>query len=395
MNKETSETGIFLIIFTALAFIILKQWLLETFITIWRVPMIAILYPLIYIPKWITEHGLFFWMSHIPETALNYVEILMKSPEYIVNKYEGKGFVSTVNAFVTNLFAPYLVLIITNYILKINALRTDKYKKSHSIDSLVKEQADTWPQIKPMVNVHPEKISDLDEGEWAMCLEPKKFAEVNDLLIKYENRLGEDRIKMDKIKAAEVFTKQLGRPWVGIDDLTQEEKFIFAILITKASREGKEATRIAKVIASAYTTETHYSKKELKKFMDVAIKEANEKIKKHGYTENIQNVIKQHFFVNTVFPRLLEEARVDGVFTTADFIWLKPRNRSLWYILNNVGRRAAWTEVSGTWYHFNYEKTIKRKIPSPLIEGAIKALDEEFKNSSYEYDPLPMYNKIQ
>ena len=393
MNKETSETSIFLIIFTIIAFMFLKEWFQELFVYIWRIPILGFLFPLIYLPKWITENGVFLWVHRIPENAQYFVEILMKSPEYIISKYEGKPLISNTNTFVTNLISPYLIIFILYYAKKINDLRSTKFKVVHTIETLIKDQSDTWPQIKPMVNIHPETISDLDEGPYAMCLEPRKFAELNGLLIKYENKLGEERFRLDEQKANDVFVKQLGRRIRTIDDFSQTERFIFAILIPKVCRDGKRTEKLLNILATSYTTEKKYSKRQLKKLKNIAIKETNRSIDEFGYRPEIQNLINQHYYINTLFPRLLEEATKDGVLSTASFVWLKPVEREIWYILNNVGRRSSWTEISGAWSHFNFEKSVERKLPTPFIDGAIEALDEDFRITSAFYDPIDRYNK--
>lgn len=398
MNNDNSETGIFLIIFAAVAYILLKKFLLSVFITIWKWPMMAFLFPLVYLPSEITNDGIFFWINaDMKDVAIRYIDILSldssKIVELITEKEKYADLVGTVNTFVSTAISPYVLFMFLFYSYGIYKFRNNDYKDKHSIDSLLEHQADLWPQVKPMVNVRPQKVHDLDEGEWAMCLEPFSFAEKNNILIREENKMGEESLRLDDGIATSVFQKQLGRPWKGVDDLDENERYIFAILASRACRKTAHSLELVQTIARAFTTEKKYKPKEIKAFKEKADIAVESAIQNYKNTETVQNVIREHFFVNTVMARMLEEARKDGVLATADFIWLKIRNRTLWYILNNIGRRSAWTEAAGTWFHYNYEKAIKRKIPSPMVSGAVSSLDLAFRESSTAYIPLRNYNK--
>ena len=89
--------------------------------------------------------------------------------------------------------------------------------------------------------------------------------------------------------------------------------------------------------------------------------------------------LKPHsFWRDTALLALYEAARTKGVLPTAEFIWLRPVNRQLWYLLNNLGRRTAWP--AGLWAHYMTETAISRVDPSsrgiedPQVEEAVSAL---------------------
>jgi hypothetical protein len=63
-----------------------------------------------------------------------------------------------------------------------------------------------------------------------------------------------------------------------------------------------------------------------------------------------------HLFVLSLY----QYAREKGVLATAEFIWLRPLNRNLFYLLNNYGRRVAWTEVAGPWTYYKAEDELSR-----------------------------------
>jgi intracellular multiplication protein IcmP len=91
--------------------------------------------------------------------------------------------------------------------------------------------------------------------------------------------------------------------------------------------------------------------------------------------ESIDKIAEGHAFTSTVMAALLLWARKKGgVTASAEFRWLKAVDRSLWYTLNNVGRRAFHVEGAGPTCHFFAEQVIQRKLPDPFVEKAVEGL---------------------
>lgn len=109
---------------------------------------------------------------------------------------------------------------------------------------------------------------------------------------------------------------------------------------------------------------------------EAAMKYANDKA--------VQKVIGKHAYVLTVMASLLELARNDGVFATSDFLWLKPVDRRLWYMLNTVGRQTAVPEVAGVYAHWITEHKIQRPLLVPMIDEAVKGLEIALNEIVYE-----------
>ncbi|WP_449421069.1 secretion/conjugation apparatus DotM-related subunit [Piscirickettsia litoralis] len=61
------------------------------------------------------------------------------------------------------------------------------------------------------------------------------------------------------------------------------------------------------------------------------------------------------------------------------FLWLKPKDRSLWYCLNNVGRQAVFVEGAAIRSHWLVEKELKKSIAIPMIDKAVYGLSVVFK----------------
>ena len=111
----------------------------------------------------------------------------------------------------------------------------------------------------------------------------------------------------------------------------------------------------------------------------------NELLKKYADRKEVKKIIQGHAYVLTVLAALLKEARKDGVLATAEFIWLKPIDRRLWFLLNSVGRQTAPSEIAGPFAHWLAENDLGRRIKMPMVEEAVEALDTAI--SEIEYVP--------
>ncbi|MFN7097488.1 MAG: type IVB secretion system coupling complex protein DotM/IcmP [Gammaproteobacteria bacterium] len=245
----------------------------------------------------------------------------------------------------------------------------NRYRKVYSMHMLLEQEKNNWPQITPVSKLNLLDIH-IHEGPWAMSMTPMQFAKKYKLL--EEERVADSSglasrsklvVKVIESKATRVFTQQLGRPWRGADKLPIHAKAILAILIAKANADRDAANKLIRQIASSseHLGRLNFSGIEpiLKKYMDTKI---------------VKKAINAHAYELTVMATILEVARLDGVLATAEFLWLKPIDRSLWYMLNNVGRRTAFTEVAGPFAHWLAEKAIGRKLLIPMVQEATTAL---------------------
>ena len=102
-------------------------------------------------------------------------------------------------------------------------------------------------------------------------------------------------------------------------------------------------------------------------------------IKKYQNSEIVQEIVAKHAYLLTVMASLIQAARDDGVVPSSEFLWLKPVDRRLWYMLNCVGRQTPYAEVAGPFGHWRAEKEMGRPSLVPMIDEAIKALEIAIK----------------
>ncbi|ODN43886.1 type IVB secretion system coupling complex protein DotM/IcmP [Piscirickettsia litoralis] len=240
---------------------------------------------------------------------------------------------------------------------------TNKLSEIHDMKSLLLSMRFKFSETMPIIgkNLNKKSVSD---GAWKMALTPVEFIKENRLLL--ENK------KIDRDLAKHIFTKQLGKPWSGSSGLTTLEKAMFGILAAFACYDR----------ASAESAMSDISMSIQEKSIDytLSIKLYN----KYYNHKNIKEIIKLNYYNYTVFSSLLQAARQSGIVSTAQFLWLKEQDRSLWYCLNNVGRQAVFIEAAGIRSHWLAESHIGGPIALPVIHKSIDGLEDAIKNIRLE-----------
>jgi intracellular multiplication protein IcmP len=177
------------------------------------------------------------------------------------------------------------------------------------------------------------------------------------------------------VNLLKLFASQLGYVWQGADKLPVHNKALFSIFAAIANQDRKPALDLLRQInySLEYKTSPNFTGFE-------------ELYNKYKDSKIVKKIESRHAYVMTVMAALLAVARTDGVLATADFLWLKEIDRPMWYMLNNVGRRAAFPEVAGAIAHWRIETRMQRKLMTPMIEEAVKALKIAIEEIIYPED---------
>ena len=274
-----------------------------------------------------------------------------------------------------------LILIILAFVVFLgNSTRV--FRRIYNMRDLIRYEKDNWPQITPVVNLDLLK-TDIDTGPWAMAMQPMPFCKKFNLLeeIRPQRREGMTRKEWDKVdvilrrgEASRLFALQLGQVWRGTQFLPPYMRALFAVFAARINADSKEAAKLIAQFAASSA-----SKK-------IDMRGVDDLLKKHEKTKLVQKVVRTHAYVFTVMAAMLEAAREDGVQASADFLWLKPIDRRLWYILNTVGRQTPFVEVAGIFAHWVAEKEAGRRLLVPMIDEATKALELAIKEVVYRPD---------
>jgi intracellular multiplication protein IcmP len=251
-----------------------------------------------------------------------------------------------------------------------------EYTKQHSIESLVQQEKNNWPQIAPLEKLSLLKMP-LDAAPWGMALQPMQFAKINKLL-RFEKHIhipGRYRsnspvaVSVLPGPATALFVKQLGRFWRGPEHLPIYAQALFAAFAARINHDLPAAEKLFNHIALS-------AAKGSPDFSGVA-----ELLRKYGYTPVVLEACSHHAYEYTVLSTMLLLAREDGVQAVSDFLWLKPIDRPLWYMMNTTGRRTAFVEVAGPVAHWLAERDLGRRLYVPMVQEAVVALELSIKDS--------------
>jgi intracellular multiplication protein IcmP len=247
-----------------------------------------------------------------------------------------------------------------------------RFTQRYNTKTLATQETKNWPQIK-IVSKLDLLSQDLDSGPWAMAMTPLQFAKKNKLIqVEFADRtesqfskteVPEFTILLDKMRTERAFIAQLGRPWQGVEKMAAHRRAIFAIFAARVCRDSKGALELVYHLAdSAGDGRVDYTG-------------VDTMLRKYGNDPNVVKITKQHAYEFTIMASMLLAAREDGVVASADFLWVKPMDRRLWYVINNVGRQTPAVEVGGIFCHWYNELALKRPLSSPMVEGAVIALE--------------------
>lgn len=237
---------------------------------------------------------------------------------------------------------------------------SQKFKRQLSMQTLKESEQVLWPYIAPMVNVNLMKES-FDKGPYALGMRPYDFA------VKYHLLNDERNVdSLDRKKSEKLFVSQLGKPFSTFDRLKRHEKALFAIFAAYGCGDKDGAMDAVNAIAISA------SKVGIKKMPDFS---SAEPLYKYIEDPRVAKVIASHSYVYTLLSQMQEYARGTGVFPPSYYIWLKPRDRTLWYTLNCVGRQVSFVEVAGIFGHWKAEQIAGHKIDTPYVTKAVDGLE--------------------
>lgn len=269
------------------------------------------------------------------------------------------------------------------FILSIVIFKTNvqmRLKKKFDMQSLARQEQVNWPQIKIATKVDILN-EDLDSGPWSMAMTPMQFAKKNKLVsVEFADvsatqfskaQAPEFKVTLDRARAERAFTAQLGRSWQGIENMAPHRRALAAVFLARGNRESKAASAlVAQLAISAADGQLDCSG-------------GDELWKKQVKAKRVQEMCTMHSYEFTFFISALLFGREDGVVASSDFLWIKPIDRRLWYVINNVGRQTPAAEVAGIFSHWYYEMALKRALSAPRIDGAVDALNEALSNVIY------------
>lgn len=242
-------------------------------------------------------------------------------------------------------------------------LSNRKFTKVYSMQSLRDAEQENWPEIKPILSLDLVK-EDIEVGPWAMAKTPLDFCKEHKMVS--PTTVNQRSVwKLDSGAAHQLLTMQVGPVWTGAKDLPVYIQALVIIFIARAERERDVANHLlAQISRSAGGGKLDFA----------GVRELIHD--KYAHSRILRWLEQRHAYVYTMMASLLEIARTDGVLASSEFLWLKPVDRRLWYVLNTVGRQTSVVEVAGAHAHWLAEKKIGRALRTPMVTEAVKALED-------------------
>lgn len=269
---------------------------------------------------------------------------------------------------------PIVALLVLFTIITFRGNVQARFKRKFNMRTLAATEQINYPQISVVTKLDLLE-QDLDSGPWAMALTPMQFCKRNKLIsvglsekASSGTSIGksagpEYKVTLDKVRTQRAFSVQLGRTWQGIEAMAPHRRAIFGILVARGSRDTKAATAmVGQLAASAAEGRINFEG-------------ADELWKKQMKNRRVQDMMENHAYEFTIFISALLFAREDGVLASSDFLWVKPLDRRLWYVINNVGRQTIGAEVGAVFCHWYYEMSLKRALFVPKVDAAVDAVE--------------------
>ncbi len=267
-----------------------------------------------------------------------------------------------VGSFVGFIFNIPMAIILGVWSWKVYSKNPSKrFKRVLTMQTLKDSEKKIWPYISPVVNADLIK-EDFKKGPYAMSVKPYEFALKFHLLTEEKNVNSLDRKKSEKL-----FISQLGKPFAGFQKLRTHEKVILCILAAHGLGKKKEAMNAVNQIA------INASQTDILKIPDMS---CAKDLYKFAEDPQIIEIMSKHAYIYTLLAQMMEFSRTTGVFPPNFFIWLKTRDRVLWYTLNCVGRQVPFVEVAGIFGHWRAEQIAKHKLDAPYVIKAVDGLEK-------------------
>ncbi len=276
---------------------------------------------------------------------------------------------------------PFGVILILLAIRVYRASAATRFCSTFNMKSLLKQELDNWPYANVVFGLDLVK-QDIQKGRWAMALTAMQFSKKYKLLDVEKKQMGATGLsremgyeaKVNKYRAHKIFVRQLGELWRSPEELLPHRRVLFVIFAAKAMGDRDVANKLLRQIAiSARDPQLNFTG-------------ADALLAKYKDNKIVKEIIARHAFEYGVLAAMLELARSDGVLASAEFLWLKPHDRVLWYVLNSVGRQTVFPEVAGIFAHFYAEKVIGYRLMSPMVEEAVISLEDAIDELVYVPD---------
>lgn len=266
---------------------------------------------------------------------------------------------------VNNYFLPFTIIIFWAILTftKDKLYQVLKYSKIYNKESFLEQEKKLWRYLEPVA--HKQLLFN-DVAGWESAKKPQHIAVEYNLL---NNK--NDTESLNEEKALKYFALQLGELYTGIDSLKTYQKALVGCFAEFKFGNKHDAEYALMDIAESFG------------------KDANGKIsfdsglslyEKHKDNKELLKYMAGHSYKTTAIARIFNESKGRGIMISRYCLWLKEYDRTLFYILNAMGRQVSWTECGGIFDHYQHEVALGRPLTKIFVKEAVNGLKEELKN---------------
>lgn len=254
----------------------------------------------------------------------------------------------------------------------------NRYTRHLDLDRLARELARDNPCVRPIIGLHLLN-SDPDKGPWRYARTPLSWSVEHGLILgpdgkpiprdaaldpddgqaRLEPLYDWEQAELDEERARALFLRQLGRRMpAALDDLEDYELGLAAAFCAFAASRRDEGQALLDRMSTSWRGRPEGGPPQA-----LDITGAHDLIAKTLDNRYVQTAFLRHgAWVRTALVGLLEQARArSGKLPPAEFIWLRPTDRTLWYALHSVGGdRVCYVEGAGVLAHMTMEREIGR-----------------------------------
>lgn len=289
---------------------------------------------------------------------------------------------------------PFVLLLILFGVAAIFMGRVDGLVRRFNMESLLKNNAESFPCLRPVVGrgkylLSPESY---DSGLWKVARTPAQFALEHGLLLDEQGKpfSPEQALKnglpstelpawgnarLDGEKALRVLTEQLGKRFEGYEGLSPCRRALAVAFLAYAGGDKKGCVSLLDAVSLFYSEENGQAYCPLLEDGDFTNK-LKKQWERHASVLNEKCLSIHAAYELPWFMALLYRARQKGVLASSQFLWLRPLDRPLWYALNQCGGRAAWAEGFAPWAHYTAEEKERKTLTKPHVAPAVASLRE-------------------
>ncbi len=261
--------------------------------------------------------------------------------------------------------------------------KKDAFKTRYNLESFIKVQAKIWPVIQPIVDFNPSKHSARIPGSlipeklplFAEALSPEEWVSAH--------QIGVEGGVPNKDRTRQAFLAQLGPRWAGYKGLPPYVLGLLAAFALKGVQKREESDEFLGKLSTCWTATGGFRP------TAEIMAEIQKILKDPEIGGKALEIAAKHAYRTTALLGVLRWARfMGGVLASAQFLWLRGTDRTLWYALNNLGRRSFHMEGAGAMAHYMAEEAAGKALPIPRLETAIVALNQYFAANQPELPPF-------